>query len=152
MDCKNMAHRKSLIQVKLQLRQDILRKLERDAKRRNISTTDEIARRIDESFKYRDWRDERERLIAAAFADLRSHPNPAATKAAIGKIEESSERDIQNELMDLFRAKPLDQSGESAKPVVSAPSPDELVTQSREAKRQRHEKRIDAITRRRRGR
>ena len=108
------------------------------------STTDEIARRIDESFKYRDWRDERERLIAAAFADLRSHPNPAATKAAIGKMEESSERDIQNELMDLFRAKPLDQSGEPAKPVVSAPSPDELVTQSREAKRQRHEKRIDA--------
>jgi hypothetical protein len=152
MDCTNMAHRKSLIQVKLQLRQDILRKLERDAKRRNISTTDEIARRIDESFKYGDWRDERERLIAAAFADLRPYPNPAATKAAIGKIEESSERDIQNELMDLFRAKPLDQSGESAKPVVSAPSPDELVTQSREAKRQRHEKRIDAITRRRRGR
>ena len=146
-----MAHRKSLIQVKLQLRQDILRKLERDAKRRNISTTDEIARRIEESFKYGDWRDERERLIAAAFADLRPYPNPAATKAAIGKIEESSERDIQKELMDLFRAKPLDQ-GESAKPVVSAPSPDELVTQSREAKRQRHEKRIDSITRRRRAR
>ena len=59
-------------------------------------------------------------------------------------MEERSERDIQNELMDLFRAKPLDQSGEPAKPVVSAPSPDELVTQSREAKRQRHEKRIDA--------
>ena len=89
MDCRNMAHRKSLIQVKLQLRQDILRKLERDAKRRNISTTDEIARRIDESFKYRDWRDERERLIAAAFADLRPYPNPAATKAAIGKMEET---------------------------------------------------------------
>jgi len=53
------------------------------------STTDEIARRIDESFKYGDWRDERERLIAAAFADLRSHPNPAATKAAIGKMEET---------------------------------------------------------------
>jgi hypothetical protein len=77
-------------------------------------------------------------LVAAAFADLRSHPNPAATKAAIGKIEESSERDI--ELMDLFRAKPLDQSGESTKPAVSTPSPDELVTHSREAKRQRQEK------------
>src|SRR4029078_4541461 len=50
--------------------------LAREAKRRNISTTDEIARRIDESFKYRDWRDERERLIAAAFADLRAYPNP----------------------------------------------------------------------------
>jgi hypothetical protein len=114
------------------------RKLERDAKRRDISTTDEIARRLEESFNYGNWREERERLVAAAFADLRSHPNPAATKAAIGKIEESSERDI--ELMDLFRAKPLDQSGESTKPAVSTPSPDELVTHSREAKRQRQEK------------
>ena len=147
-----MAHRKSLIQVKFHLRQDIFRKLERDAKRRDISTTDEIARRLEESFNYGDWREERERLVAAAFADLRSHPNPAATKAAIGKIEESSERDIQNQLMDLFRAKPLDQSGESTKPAVSAPSPDELVTHSREAKRQRQEKRIDAITRRQRRR
>jgi hypothetical protein len=142
-----MSHRKSLIQVQFHLRQGIFRKLERDAKRRDISTTDEIARRLEQSFNYGDWREERERLVAAAFADLRSHPNPAGTKAAISKIE-SSERDIQNELMDLFRSKPLDQSGESAKPAVSAPSPDELVTQSREAKRQRQEKRTDAIIRR----
>jgi Arc-like DNA binding domain len=47
-----MAYRKSLIQVKFRLRQDILRKLEREAKRHDRSTNDEIGRRLEESFSY----------------------------------------------------------------------------------------------------
>ena len=47
-----MAHRKSLIQVKFRLRQDILRKLEREAKRHDRSTNDEIARRLEENVQH----------------------------------------------------------------------------------------------------
>jgi hypothetical protein len=46
-----MAHRKSLIQVKFRLRQDILRSLEREAKRHDRSTNDEIARRLERSLE-----------------------------------------------------------------------------------------------------
>jgi len=40
----NMAHRKSLIQVKFRFRKDLLAKVEREAKRHDRSTNDEIAR------------------------------------------------------------------------------------------------------------
>jgi len=52
--------------------------------------------------------------------DLRSHPNPAATKAAFDKMEEAAERDHQKRMMEeLFPAK-------VSRPAPS-PSPDELV-------------------------
>ena len=140
-----MAQRKSLIQVKFRFRKDLLARVEREAKRHDRSTNDEIARLVEEGLECGDWREDRERLIAAMITDLRSHPNPAATKAAFDKMEEAAERDHQKRMMEeLFPAK-------VSRPAPS-PSPDELVTQSREAKRQRQEKRIDAITRRRRGR
>jgi hypothetical protein len=141
----NMADRKSLIQVKFRFRKDLLARVQREAKRHHRSTDDEIARLIEEGLECGDWREDRQRLIAAMITDLRSHPNPAATKAAFQKMEQATERDHQQRMMEkLFSTK-------QSKPAPS-PSPDELVTQSREAKRQRHEKRIDAITRRRRGR
>jgi hypothetical protein len=101
-----MVHRKSLIQVKFRIRQDVLHKLEREAKRHDRSTNDEIGRRLEESLSYGDWREEREQLILAMRTDLTSHPNPAATKAAIAKMEEGAERDFQEQIMpQLFTAK-----------------------------------------------
>jgi hypothetical protein len=62
-------------------------------------------------------------------------------------MEESAERDHQRQLLeDLFASK--EDKPEATPPAISAPSPDELVAQSREAKRNRQEKRVDAITRR----
>jgi phage host-nuclease inhibitor protein Gam len=95
-----MAYRKSLVQVKFRLRQDILRKLEREAKRHDRSTNDEIARRLEESFRYGDWQEERQRLVTAMMDDLGSHPDPASTKAALAMMEESAERDLQADSME----------------------------------------------------
>jgi hypothetical protein len=94
-----MAHRKSLIQVKFQFRKDLLARIEREAKRHHRSTDDEIARLVEEGFECGDWREDRQRLMAAMITDLRSHPNPAATKAAFEKMEEAAERDHQQRMM-----------------------------------------------------
>ena len=62
-------------------------------------------------------------------------------------MEESAERDDQMQLLeDLFATK--EDKPEATPSALSAPSADELIAQSREAKRNRQEKRIDAITRR----
>jgi TraY domain len=101
-----MVHRKSLIQVKFRLRQETLRKLEREAKRNDRSTNDEITLRLEESFRYGDWREQRERLVTAMMSDLRTNPDPAATKAVIAEIDESAEREFQAEIMEeLFPGK-----------------------------------------------
>jgi hypothetical protein len=90
-----MAYRKSLIQVKFRLRQDILRKLEREAKRQDRSTNDEIARRLERSFDYDDWREERLILLTI----LKSH-HPAMTpqeKAEVERLETADEKDFQEQ-------------------------------------------------------
>jgi hypothetical protein len=106
-----MAYRKSLLQVKFRLRQDVLRNLEREAKRHDRSVNDEIGRRLEESFRYEEERqrlieerekmvEERQLLVTAIMDDLRTHHDPANTKAAIARMEESGERDFQKEFMD----------------------------------------------------
>jgi hypothetical protein len=110
-----MVDRKSLIQVKFRLRQDILRKLERDAKRGDRSTNDEVGRRLEESYRFEEERqrliaecerltercermaEERQMFISAMINDLGSHPNPKASKAAFEVMEESTERDFQDD-------------------------------------------------------
>jgi hypothetical protein len=95
-----MVYRKSLVQVKFRLRQDILRKLEREAKRHDRSTNDEIARRLERSFDYDDWREERLILITA----LKSHPalTPQET-AAVERHETADEKDFQeHDLPDIM--------------------------------------------------
>src|SRR4026207_2514958 len=102
----NMADRKSLIQVKFRFRKDLLARVQREAKRHHRSTDDEIARLIEEGLECGDWREDRQRLIAAMITDLRSHPNPAATKAAFQKMEQATERDHQQRMMEkLFSTK-----------------------------------------------
>jgi hypothetical protein len=58
------------------------------------------------------------------------------------------QKQLMKDLSPTRERKPADPLAEAAKPAISAPSPDELVVRSHEAKRQRQEKRIDAITRR----
>jgi hypothetical protein len=60
-----MSRRKSLVQVNFRLRQEILRKLEREAKRHDRSTNDEIMRRIEDSLIHDDWCEKREELLLA---------------------------------------------------------------------------------------
>jgi hypothetical protein len=97
---------KDLVQLTLRLREDLRRSIERTAKRDGRSLNEEIVRRIEESFSYGDWREAREKLVAAMTADLASHPNPAATKIAIAKMEEGAERDFQKNVMtELFPTK-----------------------------------------------
>jgi Arc-like DNA binding domain len=102
-----MVHRKSLIQVKFRIRQDVLRKLEREAKRHDRSTNDEIGRRLEESLSYGDWQEQRERLFLAMMKDLETHDNPAATKAAVAKMTGSAERYIQDQTQDIFPAEEM---------------------------------------------
>jgi hypothetical protein len=49
-----MPDRKTVVQVKFRLRQDVLRKLEREAQRNDRSVNDEIGRRLEQSFADRD--------------------------------------------------------------------------------------------------
>jgi len=94
---KAKAHR--LAQARYRLRQDILNKIEHEAKRRNRSTHDEIGIRLDASFSRGDWWDQLMPLISALINDAKSHSNPAATIAAYKKMETEAERDIQDENM-----------------------------------------------------
>ena len=108
-----MAYRPTLAQVRYRLKKELVRKLEAAAKRNKQSVNEEVAARLLDSFEhnYAEWRkekemmiEEREALITAMMTDLRSHPNPTATKAALGKMEESAERHlVQNEIPDLVR-------------------------------------------------
>jgi hypothetical protein len=93
-----MPYRESLDKRNLRLRKALWRKLDRAAKANDRSTNEEIARRLTESFDYGDWREDRERLVAAMMTDLASHPNPATTKAALGQMEEHGDRDLQKDL------------------------------------------------------
>jgi hypothetical protein len=78
-----MRDRRKLIQVKFRIRQGILEKLGREAKRNGRSVNDEIGRRLEESFELDGWREERRNVIAAVVDDLWSHPNPVATRIAL---------------------------------------------------------------------
>jgi hypothetical protein len=74
-----MAHRKSLVQVKFRIRQDVLRKLEREAKRQDRSVNDEIGRRLEQSIE-KDEADGR----TAGVEDLLRHDLRSMPKEEIG--------------------------------------------------------------------
>ena len=65
---------------------------------------------------------------------------------------EKAQTGIEKQFMkgSISESKPVESLVEAAKPPISAPSPsqNELVMRSHEAKRQRQEKRVDAIIRR----
>jgi hypothetical protein len=97
-----MARQETLIQVKFRIKPDVLRKLEREAKRHTRSVNDEIGRRLEESLVYgRDkWREDldkwrEERLILLTM--LQSHPAlTPQEKAAVARVEEADQKDAQD--------------------------------------------------------
>ncbi len=92
--------RKSIIQVKFRLRRDVLRKLERAAKANDRSTNDEIGRRLEDSFEYGNWREQRERLLLAITGALEQHPEAAATaKSAMDELQDDADRDAGRDVM-----------------------------------------------------
>jgi hypothetical protein len=95
-----MAYRKSLVQVKSRLRQDILRKLERAAKRNDRSLNDELARRVADSFDYDDWREERLILITALRHQLEQTPEG---RAALERLTEADQKDAHKEFEDIMK-------------------------------------------------
>jgi hypothetical protein len=65
-----MSHRKTFIQVKFRFRQDLLRRLEREAKRHDRSTNDEITRCVEECLELRDRREQTDGFEKAVVAQL----------------------------------------------------------------------------------
>jgi hypothetical protein len=80
----DMAHRKSLIQVKFRLRQDILRSLEREAKRHDRSTNDEIARRLERSLEQDQTERNRAGVEELLQAQMASMPKEQIGGALVG--------------------------------------------------------------------
>jgi Arc-like DNA binding domain len=70
--CREMfvAYRKSLVQVRFRLREDILRRLEREAKRHDRSTNDEIARRLEQSLEIDNREDQTRQAEAMLMASM----------------------------------------------------------------------------------
>jgi hypothetical protein len=88
-----------LIQARFRLRQEIIKRLEREAKRNARSTNDEIGIRLQESFSQGDSWKELMSLLSALIADVGSHPDPVQTKAAYIRMEKRAERAIHDEIM-----------------------------------------------------
>jgi hypothetical protein len=86
------------VQLKLRFGEKLRRRLEKEATRRGHSLNTEIINRLEESFDYGEWQESRERLVTAMMSDLASHPNPAATRSALGNMRDAAELYIQNEL------------------------------------------------------
>jgi hypothetical protein len=68
-----MPYRKSLVQISFRLGQDVLRKLEREAKRNDRSTTDEIMHRLEGSLAFDDWRTKRYEILEEMKRKLGRH-------------------------------------------------------------------------------
>jgi TraY domain len=95
-----MPYRKSLTQVRFRLRQDLLRKLERDAKRADRSLNDEVILRLEDSYDRDDWRATRENWFSAIKTVFDRHPEMAtAFASAYAKLENEVEGDFQSKAM-----------------------------------------------------
>jgi hypothetical protein len=87
-----MAYRKSLVQARYRFRKDLLRRLEREAKRNDRSMNDEMSVRLERSFDYENWREERLMLFTALRPQLEQTPEG---KAALERLEEAEEKEFQ---------------------------------------------------------
>ncbi len=87
-----MGYRKSLVQARYRFRKDLLRRLEREAKRNDRSMNDEMAVRLERSFEYDDWRGERLFLITAFRKQFGQTPEG---RALLEKLEEAEEAEFQ---------------------------------------------------------
>jgi hypothetical protein len=91
-----MVSRKTIVQVKFRLRQELFKRLTLAAKDCDRSINDEIARRVEASFELDNTRETNERLMVAIAAGLRSHPDAATSvKEMMGELEVTSEKAAQ---------------------------------------------------------
>ena len=82
------------VQLKLRFGEKLRRRLDQEAKERGRSLNNEIIRRLERSFDYDEWREERLTLIMA----LRSHPLlTPQEKATMEKHELAEEREFQED-------------------------------------------------------
>jgi hypothetical protein len=92
-----MAHRKSLIQVKFRFREDLLRRLEREAKRNDRSTNAEIAHRLEQSIQ---GEDQKKLLASTVEQAAKAAVNAAFSTFYSGPplpLRESARDDAQSE-------------------------------------------------------
>jgi Arc-like DNA binding domain len=95
-----MARQKPLVQVKFRLRQDILRKLAREAKRHGRSVNNEIGHRLEHSFDTgEDWREDRLLLITALRPQLEQ---TSEGRAILKRLEEADQKDAHKEFEDIM--------------------------------------------------
>jgi Arc-like DNA binding domain len=84
-----------LVQLTLRLTESLRRKVERTAQSAHRSLNDEIVHRIVESYEYGNWREQRERMIAAMIPALAASPAAAAqVKEEMEKQQAATEREI----------------------------------------------------------
>jgi Arc-like DNA binding domain len=93
-----MVSRKSIVQVKFRMRQELFKRLTLAAKNSDRSINDEIARRVEASFELDNTRETNERLMVAIEAGLRRHPAAAASvKEMTDELEATNEKAAQQD-------------------------------------------------------
>jgi hypothetical protein len=99
-----MPYRKSLVQISFRLGQDVLRKLEREAKRNDRSTTDEITHRLEDSLAFDDWRGKRyeilEEMKRKLGCRLRETPSPKVSAKPTDKPRRSQSVQVRFRLRE----------------------------------------------------
>jgi hypothetical protein len=79
-------YRKSLVQIKIRVRKDLLTKIRRAAQKNDRPVTEEVAALLEGAFDHQDWQQERENWIVAIRAALEAHPG--ASEEALLKLKE----------------------------------------------------------------
>ena len=91
-----MVERKTMVSVKFRLRQNLLRSLQREAKKHDRSFNEEVERRLESSFGLEVSRAERSILLSLLKAVLLAAPEAnAKALEAVDKLEHWDEHDFQ---------------------------------------------------------
>jgi hypothetical protein len=87
-------YRKSLVQIKIRVRDDLLAKIRRQANKNDRPVTEEVAALIESAFEDANerekWQQERENWIVAIRYALEN--NPSASAAALSKLKEIDDK------------------------------------------------------------
>jgi hypothetical protein len=96
-----------MVQLKLRFDERLRRRLEQEARKRGRSMNTEIIHRLERSFEWDAWREERLTLIMA----LRTHPSlTQEQKTIVQKHEMAEEREFQGgELLEIMTSKKQDE-------------------------------------------
>jgi hypothetical protein len=104
--------RKTVLQRKVRLRQKLIRSLERAAEGNDRSFNEEIERRLESSFDFENWREDRQVLMLTLKLALLGDPKGnAEILELLSKMEVADERDfikhdVPAEVLPLTRKRP----------------------------------------------